>query len=69
MTVSNGDVMRRLNEWAASWLPWDRDAPAVDVHLSPDCGVAKCSACSGDAWDFTTDQPTPCTCPCHGDTT
>lgn len=38
------------------------------MPLSPDCSNApfKCHACSGDAWDDDLDQPTACTCTCHG---
>lgn len=33
--------------------------------LSPDCMDGKCAACTGDAWNNTTDEPTPCECACH----
>lgn len=33
--------------------------------LDPDCEVGKHAACSGRALDPTTDELTPCACPCH----
>lgn len=33
--------------------------------LSPDCRDGKCAACTGDAWNNQTDEPTPCECACH----
>lgn len=33
--------------------------------LSPDCRDGKCAACTGDAWNNTTDQPCACECACH----
>lgn|GEM_PF-2094474 len=38
-----------------------RHAPAC----SPDCAQGKHRACSGDAWDEATDDPTDCSCECH----
>lgn len=38
---------------------------ALPAPLNPDCRDRKHAACRGDAWDFTTDQPAPCSCPCH----
>ena len=32
---------------------------------SPDCDVAKHTACSGDAWDHEADLPARCACGCH----
>ncbi|QWT28883.1 hypothetical protein PP419_gp33 [Microbacterium phage vB_MoxS-R1] len=28
-------------------------------------GCAKCAACTGDAWNDTTDRPCACECACH----
>lgn len=33
--------------------------------LSPDCRDGKCAACTGDAWNNTTDQGCACDCACH----
>lgn len=33
--------------------------------VNPDCRDDKHRACGGDAWDFDTDQPADCSCPCH----
>lgn len=33
--------------------------------VNPDCSVGKHHACRGDAWDYTADQSTDCTCSCH----
>lgn len=38
--------------------------PMPDI-LSPDCRDGKCAACTGDAWNNQTDEPTPCECACH----
>ena len=38
--------------------------PMTDI-LSPDCRDGKCAACTGDAWNNQTDEPTPCECACH----
>jgi len=38
---------------------------SVPDPLSPDCEVAKHTACSGDAWDLLADEVTACTCACH----
>ena len=55
--------------------PYDMDAeeiattglPTARPTVSPDCAVAKHRACTGDAWDHDTDQPTDCACECgHG---
>ena len=36
------------------------------MNISPDCRDGnKHKACTGDAWDHTTDQPAPCDCECH----
>ena len=33
--------------------------------MNPDCRAGKCDSCAGDGWDEETDQPAPCSCPCH----
>jgi hypothetical protein len=35
------------------------------MPYSPDCATGKHRACTGGAWDFTTDQPADCACGCH----
>lgn len=35
------------------------------IPISPDCRDGKHLACTGPAWDFTTDTETVCLCPCH----
>lgn len=40
--------------------------PTEPDILSPDCRDGKCGACTGDAWNDTTDEPTECQHACHG---
>lgn len=35
------------------------------MPYSPDCAAGKHRACSGGAWNYTTDQPADCACGCH----
>lgn len=45
---------------------WHEMAPALADIVSPDCRDGKCAACTGDAWNDTTDEPTDCQHACHG---
>lgn len=38
-----------------------------DRPLNPDCTQEKHRACSGQAWDWDTDDLVACACPCHTD--
>lgn len=37
----------------------------IQVFISPDCRVGKCTACTGDAWDDAKDAVTECQHHCH----
>lgn len=34
-------------------------------HIDPDCRTGKHRACPSWTWNDTTDNATPCECPCH----
>jgi hypothetical protein len=40
-------------------------APVGRPLVNPDCRDGKHTACGGDGWDFTLDEPIGCTCQCH----
>lgn len=70
----NGDAMAgeakkvdgQLWERLAETNPPDPARPTITAPpLSPDCSQGKHLACTGPAWDFTTDTETVCSCPCH----
>lgn len=43
--------------------------PLDPVFYNPDCVAGSHRACAGDAWNFDTDEPTSCDCPCHREET
>lgn len=45
-------------------VPLWTDEPTPDI-VSPDCRDGKCGACTGDAWNDTTDEPAACQHACH----
>lgn len=43
----------------------DNDDKKEGGTMNPDCSQGKHVACSGQAWDWDTDDLVPCPCTCH----